>query len=362
MAGILTIGVVLQNWLEDESLRNTLAAIIKNPIIREISIFRDATKPAITQDQAGNFITTLRGLRPDIAIAIDHEGGLVQRLRGEGFTQLPKPDELRQLYANGQQNKAREIAKACGTITAYELGGVGITILYGPVFDTYNENAAVMGKLGRSYGNPPASTDLLQHYLLGVDGCLYTTAKHFPDHGQVTKDTHFDIAIDDRSPETIIKQSLPPYQNLSYDALMIPHVIYSAIEPIPATLSKKTIQYFTDALGEKKPCALFSDALEMKALAKIAPTIIERIERCLNSGCDAILYCSDENYFAKLTEVLTYIGHKKKENAAFAQRYQQAEAALANLLARPLTVLPSKATYEAAVQTISVCSTIVNTP
>jgi beta-N-acetylhexosaminidase len=357
MTGILTIGVALQHWLEDASLREAFKELIQNSIIREVSIFRDAKKPAITRDQVKQFSAELRELRSDMDIAVDQEGGLVQRLRGDGFTILPKPDDLRQLYQSGQQTKAQEIAEACGIVTAYELGLAGINLLYGPVFDTYNPDAAVIGKMGRSYGNPPDSTALLANYLSGINGCLYTIAKHFPDHGQVTNDTHKEMATDTRSVAAICTQSLPPYKALNYDGLMIPHVIYSAVDDLPATLSEKTIRLFIDKLA-KHPMPLFCDALEMKALAHIAPTINERVERSLISGCDAILYCggggkSESDYLTTLEQLLTFI-EKKRTEPAFLRRYQAAEEKINLLSKRKLNQLPTAEAYKHAQQVISI--------
>lgn len=352
MSGILTIGVVLQDWFEKESLREAFKKLIENPIIREVSIFRNAQKEPINSDQVKQFSRTIRGFRTEIDIAVDHEGGLVQRLRGEGFSSLPKPGDLHQLYQSGQEAYAQEIAKACGIVTAYELGQVGINILYGPVFDTYNPDAAVIGKMGRSYGNPPISTALLKNYLSGLNGCLYTIAKHFPDHGQVTNDTHLDIAIDTRNEEDICTQSLPPYKELIYDGLMIAHVIYAAVDPLPATLSEKTIKLFVDKLANSsKP--IFSDALEMNALTPIAPTINERVKRCLESGCDAILYCggggkSEPDYLDKLQGLVKFIEEKKQAEPTFLQHYQTAEEKINQLFKRKLNSLPTKKEYDDA--------------
>lgn len=357
MSGILTIGIVLQDWFEKEPLREAFKKLIENPIVREVSIFRDAKKGPINSNQVKQFSLTLRGLRPDIDIAVDHEGGLVQRLRGEGFFLLPKPGDLHQLYQYGQKTYAQEIAKACGIVTAYELGQVGINILYGPVFDTYNPDSAAIGKIGRSYGTPPVSTALLESYLSGLNGCLYTIAKHFPDHGQVTNDTHLDVAIDTRKEEAICNQSIVPYKELIYDGLMISHVIYAAIDPLPATLSEKTIKFFVDKLVKpSKP--IFSDALEMNALTPIAPTINERVKRCLESGCDAILYCGgggrpEPDYLDKLQELFKFIEEKKQTESIFLQRYQAAEEKINQLFKRELNQLQTEKEYEDAKKIIS---------
>lgn len=352
MSGILTIGIVLQDWLDNASTREAYKELIQNPIIREVSIFNDPAKAAITQDQVKQFADTIRILRTDIDIAVDQEGGLVQRLRGEGFSSLSKPDDLRKLYLSGQENAALEIAKACGIVTAYELGQAGINILYGPVFDTYNPDAAIIGKIGRSYGNPPVSTSLLANYLKGINGCLYTIAKHFPDHGQVTNDTHIQMATDTRNIEAICKESLPPYEKLNYDGLMIPHVIYAAADNLPATLSKKTIALFVDKLA-RPTMPLFSDALEMHALASIAPTMNDRVKRCLESDCDAILYCGgggkqEPDYLVTLQKLFTFIEEQKQAEPVFLQRYQAAEGKIALLSKRKLSPLPTCTEYEHA--------------
>lgn len=352
MTGIVTLGVVLQHWLEDAYFREQFNARIKNSIIREVSIFRDTSKAAIKISEVRYFSDEMRRLRPDMAIAVDHEGGCVQRLRGDGFTELPQPDALCRLYAQGRRKQATRLAYVCGLITAYELRKAGITVLYGPVFDTYNPESAVIGKKGRSYGNPPQSTELLRHYLRGINGCLYSIAKHFPDHGQVIQDTHLEPARDTRKLDTICAQSLPPYQVLHYDGLMIPHVIYSTVDELPATLSKKTIQFFTAKLANDA-LPLFSDALEMDALKPIAPTMNERAYRCLESGCDAILYCGgggklEADYFVKLEHLLTFLAEKKHTEPEFLRRYQDAEHKLKRLSDRHLNQPPSFKLYSLA--------------
>lgn len=352
MSGIVTLGVVLHYWLEEKSFRETFNNLIKNSIIREVSIFRDKHKAAIKLNEVKKFSDEMRSLRPDIVIAVDHEGGCVQRLRGDGFTALPQPDELRQRYEQGDEEASRNSAYACGLITAYELRKAGITVLYGPVFDTYNVESVVIGKKGRSYGNPPQSTDLLKHYLRGINGSLYIIAKHFPDHGQVIQDTHVESAIDTRQLDTIWSQSLPPYRDLNYDGLMIPHVIYSAVDELPATLSKKTIQLFTAKLA-KNTLPLFSDALEMDALKRVAPTINESVLRCLESGCDAILYCGgggqlELDYFVKLEHLLTCITEKKHTEPEFLRRYQEAEHKIKGLSNRHLNQPPLVEDYRRA--------------
>ncbi|MES2998790.1 MAG: glycoside hydrolase family 3 N-terminal domain-containing protein [Pseudomonadota bacterium] len=354
MEGILTIGVVLDEWLENTSIREKFNELIKNPIIREVSIFC-GEKKAINLTEVKQFSDEIRGLRTDIDIAVDQEGGLVQRLRGDGFTQLPQPDDLRRLYKEDRQGE-RDVARACGIVTAYELRHAGINILYGPVLDTYNPNSAAIGKRCRSYGNPPDSTDLLEHYLKGINGCLYTVVKHFPDHGQVVNDTHAKIATDERSVKEIDTQSLPPYKSLTYDALMIPHVIYSSVDELPATLSKKTIDFFIDKI-KKNPLPLFSDALEMDALKAIEPTINKRVYRCLNSGCDAILYCGgggnpERDYLTKLNELLEFIAEKKQTEPAFLCRYREAEDKIKSLSARELNSPLSLEEYNVAKRVI----------
>lgn len=352
MRGILTLGVVLHDWLKEKSFRETFNDFIKNSMIREISIFRDRHKTAINLNEVKQFSDEMHSVRPDIVLAVDHEGGCVQRLRGNGFTVLPQPDELRQRYEQGDEEASRNRAYACGLITAYELRKAGITVLYGPVMDTYHAASVVIGKKGRSYGNPPQSTDLLNHYLKGINGCLYIIAKHFPDHGQVIQDTHVESAIDTRPLDTICKQSLPPYRDLSYDGLMIPHVIYSAVDRLPATLSKKTIQFFTAQLA-KDSLPLFSDALEMDALKRVAPTINERVSRCLESGCDAILYCGgggqrELDYFDKLEHLLTFLTEKKHTEPEFFRRYQEAEHKIKRLSNRRLNQPPLVEDYRQA--------------
>jgi len=352
MTGFITLGVVLQKWLEDETLKKELAKLIENPLARQICVFSAPLhqKPPITRDQACTFTGAVKQIRPDISISVDQEGGLVQRFRGEGFTLLPKPDKLRLLYLAGKHKQAVQLAKDFGTVTAYELRKAGLDMDFAPVFDTYNPKAAAIGEVGRSWGDPPESIYLLSAYLEGVNGSLHTVAKHFPDHGQVLEDTHLGIAIDTRTAEEIIDQSLQTYKALPFEGIMVAHVQYAAVSEAPATLDGgKTIRYFLEQLpSEKQDPPIFSDDIAMKALVEIEPDVRKRAVRCLKTGCDDILYCGDVNYFEKVGEIFQYIQQQCLIDPELAARCAQAERKLNDFYRRPLNTPPSEADYLAS--------------
>src|SRR4051812_3222225 len=203
-----------------------------------------------------------RAGRP-VLIAVDQEGGRVARLRN-GFTPLPS---MRSLGATGDEKLAHSI----GRLLAAELKAVNIHMNFSPVMDV-DSNAAnpVIGD--RSFGADPALVARMGTALLrglqqsGVAAC----AKHFPGHGDTSKDSHFDLPTLPHPLSHLEKMELPPFAaaiSAGVSAIMTAHIIFQAIDPtLPATLSHAVLSML---LRQKMKFdgVIFSDALEMKAIA-----------------------------------------------------------------------------------------------
>ena len=232
----------------------------------------------------------MRQVRPDILIAVDQEGGRVQRLR-QGFTLLPAMGRFGELYSNDPQ-RALELAEKCGWLMAAEVLAVGIDFSFAPVLDL-NDISDVIGD--RSFAqNIQDIIPLASAFLKGMKRAgMASTGKHFPGHGSVKADSHVAAAIDTRSYAEIQQKDMQTFIQLQpqLDALMPAHVIYSQVDPNPAGFSEFWIQkVLRQELGFDG--VLFSDDLSMQA-ACVAGGADARIQAALKAGCDMGLVCND---------------------------------------------------------------------
>ncbi len=232
----------------------------------------------------------MRQVHPDILIAVDQEGGRVQRLR-QGFTLLPAMGKFGELYTRDPQ-RALELAEKCGWLMATEVLAVGIDFSFAPVLDL-NDISDVIGD--RSFAqNIQDIIPLAGAFLHGMKRAgMASTGKHFPGHGSVKADSHVAAAIDTRSYAEIQQKDMQTFIQLQpqLDALMPAHVIYSQVDPNPAGFSEFWIQkVLRQELGFDG--VLFSDDLSMQA-ACVAGGADARIQAALKAGCDMGLVCND---------------------------------------------------------------------
>jgi len=241
--------------------------------------------------QVATLTREIRALRaPPLLIAVDHEGGRVQRFR-DGFTQIPPMRELGERWD-------RDVLAACkratelGQTIGRELRGVGVDLSFTPVLDLDHGRSAIIGHRALHH-DPRVVTMLaksLMHGLLlaGMANC----GKHFPGHGWAQADSHLELPVDDRDLKTILAQDAAPYAWLG-DALMsvMPaHVVYPKVDSLPAGFSRKWLR---DILRRKLGFSglVFSDDLTMQG-ASGAGTIVERANAALAAGCDMVLVCN----------------------------------------------------------------------
>ncbi|TCB53698.1 beta-N-acetylhexosaminidase [Acinetobacter terrestris] len=232
----------------------------------------------------------MRRIRPDILIAVDQEGGRVQRLK-QGFTLLPAMGRLGELYLT-EAEKAVDLAEQCGWLMATEVLAVGIDFSFAPVLDL-NDVSDVIGDRGFAK-NISDIVPLASAFLKGMKRAgMANTGKHFPGHGSVKADSHVAAPVDSRSYEEIYKKDMQTFIQLmpQLDALMPAHVIYDQVDPNPAGFSPYWIQ---EILRQelKFDGVLFSDDLTMQA-ACVAGGADARIQAALKAGCDMGLVCND---------------------------------------------------------------------
>ena len=232
----------------------------------------------------------MRQIRPDILIAVDQEGGRVQRLK-QGFTLLPAMGHFGELYQS-EPERALQLSEKCGWLMAIEVLAVGIDFSFAPVLDL-NDISDVIGD--RSFAtNIQDIIPLASAFLKGMKRAgMASTGKHFPGHGSVKADSHVAAAVDPRSYEEIQQKDMQTFIQLQsqLDALMPAHVIYSQVDPNPAGFSEFWIQkILRQELGFDG--VLFSDDLSMQA-ACVAGGADARIQAALKAGCDMGLVCND---------------------------------------------------------------------
>jgi len=225
--------------------------------------------------------------RRNLLIAVDQEGGRVQRLR-EGFSRLPALRALGPAADAEAQRRAREL----GWLMASEVRAVGCDISFAPVLDLDYGTSVVIGD--RSLGSEPEQVvSLARAYLNGMrDAGMFGTGKHFPGHGFVAADSHTHLPVDER-PKHEIERCLSVFRALAGDlgGVMPAHVIYPALDSLPAGFSHYWLQTVLRDQMQFKGC-IFSDDLAM-AGAHAVGDYRARANAALTAGCDMVLVCND---------------------------------------------------------------------
>ncbi|SDK29681.1 beta-N-acetylhexosaminidase [Pseudomonas delhiensis] len=265
-------------WLTAEDRR-----ILRHPEVGGLIIFaRNIESPR----QVRELCAAIRALRPDLLLAVDQEGGRVQRLR-QGFLRLPA------MRAVADNANAERLAEQCGWLMATEVLAVGLDLSFAPVLDLDHQRSAVVGS--RAFeGDPERATRLAGAFIRGMHAAgMAATGKHFPGHGWAEVDSHVGIPEDERSLDEIRRRDLVPFQRLAgeLDAVMPAHVIYPQVDAGPAGFSRRWLQdILRGELGFDG--VIFSDDLSM-AGAHVVGDAASRIQAALKAGCDMGLVCND---------------------------------------------------------------------
>jgi beta-N-acetylhexosaminidase len=257
----------------------------------------------------------IRGLRaPQLLVAVDHEGGRVQRFR-DGFTTIPPMRTLGELWDRDLGTAVREAARL-GRTLASELRAHGVDFSFTPVLDLDYGASAVIGDRAL-HRNPNAVAHLAAALLDGLHAAgMAGVGKHFPGHGFVAADSHADLPVDGRTFAAMTADDLVPFGALvehGLEAIMPAHVVYPEVDSRPAGYSRKWLQeILRGRLGFDG--LVFSDDLGM-AGAQGAGDLVARAEASLAAGCDMVLACND---LAAADDLLTRL--KPRPNAHLARR------------------------------------------
>jgi beta-N-acetylhexosaminidase len=270
------------------TLTDTERDWLQHPAVSGVILF---TRNFADREQVARLIDDCRAAAPrPLLVTVDQEGGPVQRFR-DGFTPLP-PLSLFGRRLAVERSAALAAAEQHAWLMASEMRAIGIDLSFAPVADLGRGNRAI-GE--RAFDPDPAIVALFtEAYVRGMHAAgMAATLKHFPGHGSVLEDTHFDAAVDPRPLEQIEREDLVPFQAgiaAGAEAVMLAHVSYPAVDPDPAGYSRHWIH---DILRQRMGFAgiAISDDIGMAA-AESAGGVAARLAAHIDAGCDLVLVCA----------------------------------------------------------------------
>jgi beta-N-acetylhexosaminidase len=240
---------------------------------------------------------------PRLVIAVDHEGGRVQRFR-RGFTAIPPMRELGRLW-DRDRAQGLAAARACGFVIGSELQAHGVDLTFAPVLDVDYGESGVIGDRAL-HSEPDAIAALAEALQAGLSASgMASVGKHFPGHGYVRADSHLEVPVDDRTLAQIRAADLRPFELLARSGMggvMPAHVVYPKVDAKPAGFSSVWLrEILRGKLGFEG--LIFSDDLSMEG-ASTAGGPVARANAALDAGCDMVLLCNDPRALDTLLEGL----------------------------------------------------------
>ncbi|MGH6624063.1 MAG: beta-N-acetylhexosaminidase, partial [Burkholderiaceae bacterium] len=274
--------------VEGTELSATDRERLRHPLVGMVILFSFNYE---SPEQLARLTAEIHALRqPPLMIAVDHEGGRVQRFRN-GFTHIPPMRHLGELWDRDVLLACR-VATSTGYVLASELRAHGVDFSFAPVLDLDWGRSGVIGD--RAFHSDPRVVAMLAGYLThglllaGMSNC----GKHFPGHGWAEADSHVAVPLDARSLTKILAADAAPYRWLatSLAGVMPAHVVYPKVDHEAAGFSKRWIEEILRR--ELGFCgAVFSDDLLMEG-ARSRGDVVSNAEAALAAGCDLVLVCN----------------------------------------------------------------------
>lgn len=310
--------------------------ILGHPAVGGVIYF---TRNFVEQDQLQELIRQTRAAaRNPLILAVDHEGGRVQRFR-QGFSAIPPMADI--LRSNSSQVQALAHAQELAWLMASEVLAMDIDISFAPVLDVNGISQVIGDRAFAAHAD--AIVPIARAFIKGMHQAgMKATGKHFPGHGSVLADSHIDIPVDERSWEEIKATDLPPFIELAncLDAIMPAHVIYPAVDDKPAGFSQYWLQDILRAQLQFSG-VIFSDDLAM-AGATVAGTMAERAHAALDAGCDMVLACNDRAGAISVIEAVEPLLEQRSRQAT------RCYELLAKAAAMPMKTLQNHPRWHAA--------------
>ena len=342
----MSLGPVMLD-IDGLSLTPADRELLREPAVGGVILFsRNYESP----EQIADLVADIRALRsPPLLVAVDHEGGRVQRFR-DGFVSIPAMRRIGHEYDRDPQH-AIHLARQTGWLIASELRAVGVDLCFAPCVDldwglceaigdrAFHSDADVVGELASEFSRGLRSAGMA------------AVAKHFPGHGAVVADSHHQLPVDRREYGDVL-DDMRPYDRLISNGLvagiMLAHIIFHEMDEMPASLSPFWIdRELRGRLGFGG--AVFSDDLSMKATSAYG-SMRRRVKRALEAGCDMAIICNDRPAaeravagFAEYSNPLSLVrlarlhgtGHVLRETLRASEQWQVATAAIAEWDERP---------------------------
>ncbi len=283
----MTLGPLMLD-LEGAELSPEERELLAHPLVGGVILFK---RNAETPEQLAALTKAIHEVRtPPLLIAVDQEGGRVQRF-SDGFTHLPPARSIGRQY-DLDETAAKELARRVGWLMAAELRGIDVDISFAPVLDLDWGMSEVIGD--RAFHRDAEVVAILASaYVAGMgDAGMAATGKHFPGHGAVFADSHDALPVDRRRYANLSEDMLP-YERLGerLAGVMVAHVVYTDVDEQPAGYSQR---WLIDELRGRVDFrgVVFSDDLNMEGAA-VAGSMPERAALALEAGCDMILVCNN---------------------------------------------------------------------
>ncbi|MGH8129086.1 MAG: beta-N-acetylhexosaminidase [Gammaproteobacteria bacterium] len=275
--------------VEGTSLTAEDREVLKHPAVGGVILFARNCPDADTVAALAAEIHAVR--EPRLLVSIDQEGGRVQRLK-EGVTRLPAPTRMGALW-DTDPRAARTMVHEAGWLMAAELLALDVDLSYAPVADL-GGTSRVIGD--RAFHTQPQAVEALTlAYVYGMrEAGMRGVAKHFPGHGGVAEDSHVESPVDRREYGDLQMADLRPFEwliNNGVAAMMMSHVVYPAVAPEPASLSRRWVhEILREQMGFQG--AVIADDLSMHGAAGVGDTLA-RVRMALAAGCDYAPICND---------------------------------------------------------------------
>ncbi len=275
--------------------------LLREPAVGGVILF---TRNYESVEQVADLVAEIRALRsPPLLVAVDHEGGRVQRFR-EGFTAIPPMRRIGREY-DRDANAGLEAASAAGWMIGSELRAVGIDLSFAPCLDLDWGVSEIIGNRA-FHAKPDIVTELASAFCRGLRRAgMAAVGKHFPGHGAVLADSHLKLPVDRRD-YGLVLDDMRPYERLTGSGhlagVMLAHIVYKQMDAMPAGFSSYWIQReLRSRLGFGG--AVFCDDLSMKATRDYG-SMAKRARLALDAGCDMILVCNDRDAAHDAVEAL----------------------------------------------------------
>ena len=276
--------------------------VLRHPLVGSVILF---TRNYQSAEQLTRLVADIHAVRsPALIVAVDQEGGRVQRFRPE-FSKLPPPRRIGHEF-DLDPKQGLSLARSMGWLMAAELRAHGVDLSFAPCVDLDYGVSEVIGDRA-FHSKPDAVAQLALAYVQGMkDAGMAATAKHFPGHGAVVADSHHSLPVDRRGWNEL-GNDLLPFRRLidnGIPGVMVAHILYPAIAQEPASLSRRWIQ---NALREELRFegAIFTDDLSMGGAREFGD-VVARATAALEAGCDVLPVCNDRASVEKLLDELKY--------------------------------------------------------